>query len=533
MLCVASVLGGCDEQDFESDDFDVEAAELGDVEHRLNGVVDFGPGCTDAERDRVEEAMELILAAFNSGDDYVDCVKSALMTGDDGLTAEAIVRRLRENMPTRVNCAAEVCDRADAVGCAPVDISTESIALQKAYLANADLDSIAGVIIHEVAHNKGLNHPLDWFEPDSRFRAIRQAQECVRTGEPDGLLRTEAAGDTELARVGGAGGQPFELACPGGEVGRGLSVDSSFDHVNRLRLRCDVSSTGSRGSWKDSVWSRTRTCGAGDVLVGVRGRAGSMLGRLEMMCADEDDVIDENLALSSQVWLGGVASSGDAFERRCPAGMVVKRLRGRSGARIDQLQVGCEAYPTNARGPNQVQPILGSAVGSPIEQHCLGFGALTGLWGSAGGEVDRIGGRCVSTFTSWFGTPQLDVGSDVQGIEAVGGAGGSNFDDACPQGQAIVGVRGKAGARLGRVRAICADVAKWNNPSTSAPLHYTPYRGAGPSVGTYASRMCARGSYVVGLKTWASKTVHATPTVNGVAPVCRRLGVPMVVTPWW
>lgn len=530
VLSLFFLVAGCDEAESIDADWDAES-DASDGALRINGEVDFGPGCTPSEQGRISDAMGLITASLESSDDYLECVKSAVLTADDGATAEELVERLRENMPTSIECSDVVCNDPNTAGCAGVGIPTEDISLQRSYLLNADIESIAGLIVHEVGHNKGLGHPGTWFEPDSRFRAIRQLQECMRADEPAGLARDAAEGDTELARVGGEGGSPFELACPGGHIGRGLVVDSSSSYVNRLALRCDVSTTGSVGRFRDSIWSRNRTCPAGEVLVGVKGRAGSILGRLSMICADEDDVVAEQMTVGAQRWVGGNSQSGTDFERRCPAGMAVKRLRGRSGSRIDQLRVGCEAYPVSARGQNELQPVVGTTTGSPIEDHCMGFGVLTGIWGSSGGAVDRLGGRCLSTVSNFWGVPDLDDDAAYQSIEAVGGEGGNNFDDSCPTGQAVVGLRARTGSLVGRVQAICSDVSQWSSTSGTPAISYTPYRGTGG--GTTTNQICPQGKFVVGMRTWASKTVHATPTVNGFAPVCRRVGFPMVASPWW
>ncbi|MGH1344173.1 MAG: hypothetical protein ACRBN8_21620 [Nannocystales bacterium] len=494
---------------------------------RINGEIEFD-GCSAPEQSRIEDAMSIIMGKLHS-DAYLECVGDAFMTEDRGHLPEEVLARLRQDMPTLIECKDQVCGTDSAVGCAGVGISDERISVKRSYVMEAEVESVAGVILHEVAHNKNYNHPGSWFEPDSRFRAIRQVQECMRSGEPDGLLRSQAPGETELARIGGHGGSPFDLSCPPGRVSTGFRVDSSADHVNRIRMHCEGTDTGSVGAYYDSTSTRDRSCPAGQVVVGVRGATDNHIGNLTMLCASETAVENMETGYDSARWLGGGDFSGHAVERVCPAGMAVSAIHGRSGARIDQLRVVCQDHPTNPRGPNRYLTAAGSTAGSSERQFCSGYGAMVGLWGRAGGEVDRLGGRCRPTGSTFLGVPFID-GSEYQTLEARGGLGGEvNFDDQCPDGQLMVGLQVR-GDRVGRVRATCADPGAWVGGSSFPALSYTPYRGANTN-GTLRTRTCERGEFVVGLETWAGQTVHATPTAQGTRPICRRLGTQMQALP--
>ncbi|MBL4683596.1 MAG: hypothetical protein JKY37_03315 [Nannocystaceae bacterium] len=438
----SSVLVGCSSPE-------MEALEVDDLEPRINGETSIS-GCSAYEASKINDAVDYLVSTLDS-EEYSECLADAIPSGDKGDTVEDIIALLQENKPTAIRCRDAVCGSSSATGCAPVGINTESLDLQHDHVQSASVAQLAGTIVHEVMHNKGYQHflPADgWFEPDDRFRVVRQAQQCVSSGVPWGLPRSEAPGDTELARVGGNGGAPFELTCPGDGVVRGMQVDSSSRFVNRIRLTCDGGTSGSAGEWKDSRWAYNGRCLANQVVIGIYGSADSMFGQLGMLCASEDDVIEGVADIGTRRWLGGLSNVGHEFERTCPAGMAVKRLYGRSGARIDQLSVVCEEYPVSPRGPNNPLAIMGTAVGDRRVDRCIGFGAMTGLWGSAGGEVDRIGARCSPTNSSWLnGAVYLDESAGYQSIEAFGGQGGVRFglgdggSDQCPAGAALIAAR--------------------------------------------------------------------------------------------
>lgn len=77
----------------------------------------------------------------------------------------------------------------------------------------------------------------------------------------------------------------------------------------------------------------------------------------------------------------------------------------------------------------------------------------------------------------------------VTATAAAGGNGGSEFSLSCPGGLALVGIKGKAGALIDRVQAICGTVEGSAQTTTSA---------GGPG-GTDFERKCPVGKVVVGL----------------------------------
>lgn len=534
LLATTFLLAACQEP---ADDAGFDDTAVEDAQMRINGEV-ITAFCSEDEIEVIDDAMAYLVETLYD-DEYLACMNAAIISRDDGDIAEEIVPRLRANLPTIIACRDTVCNSPTMAGCAS-EWGGEFIELQSANLlasATADngIENLAGLIVHEVMHNRGYDHfePEEgWFEPEDRFTAVRQAEVCIaRAGEPNanvphGRSRTQTPGDTELARVGGNGGIPFEMECPGNDVVRGMLVDSSHSYVNRLRVRCDSGVSPSAGTWNDSFWAYDTSCLSGQVAIGVYGAADTIVGELGLICADEDEVTAGDVVSEYRPWLGGSNNAGYEFDRTCPDGMAVKRIYGRAGSRIDQLRIVCEDYPVAPRGHNNPLPVIGTAVGPSRAGHCIGFGAMTGLWGSAGAVIDRVGGTCTPTDAPfWSGVPTLSNDTAYQSIEAFGGRGGARFGtDKCPAGQALVGFEAKAGARVERLHGICAPLDQWSSDPDAVSPTYTLYHGGANGPGTWVEQTCSGGEFVVGMEVWASQTAYAGVTVNGIRPICRRLG---------
>ena len=98
-------------------------------------------------------------------------------------------------------------------------------------------------------------------------------------------------------------------------------------------------------------------------------------------------------------------------------------------------------------------------------------------------------------------------------LPAHGGGGGRPFSISCPNGHVLVGVRGKAGARIDRVSLVCVSLnadGSWNGKSSVAGA-------AGGGGGSEYSRECARGSAVSGI------VLETGGEVDAFNLACRRL----------
>jgi hypothetical protein len=91
----------------------------------------------------------------------------------------------------------------------------------------------------------------------------------------------------------------------------------------------------------------------------------------------------------------------------------------------------------------------------------------------------------------------------------------------------LVGVRVRSAERINQVSGICARPEEWSAGTPTPTRSMTPARGG--SGGRLRTLECPRKSYLVGLEVWSAKTVHATPTVQGMAPICRNLTLVQVI----
>ena len=144
--------------------------------------------------------------------------------------------------------------------------------------------------------------------------------------------------------------------------------------------------------------------------------------------------------------------------------------------------------------------------------------------------MDKLGGVCRTSTSGPFGVPKIGPDDSVHIVDGVGGDGGTRFGDNCPAGSALVGVRIRSAERLNQIAGICAVPSEWSSPASTPTRNMTPTRGAS-TTGTLRTLECPRKSYLVGLEVWAKRTVHATPTVQGMAPICRNLTLEQVAHP--
>jgi hypothetical protein len=80
----------------------------------------------------------------------------------------------------------------------------------------------------------------------------------------------------------------------------------------------------------------TMNCPSGKVLSGFRGRSGARLDQIQIYCSNTDGT---NSALEMATAGGG---GGGPYDENCPADSVLVELRGRSGTRVDGIQPICQ-----------------------------------------------------------------------------------------------------------------------------------------------------------------------------------------------
>lgn len=133
-------------------------------------------------------------------------------------------------------------------------------------------------------------------------------------------------------------------------------------------------------------------CGVDTVLIGVIGRKGEWLDRLQAKCTRVST--DGN-------WVGGLSTTGTAggsggtsFNVTCPTNTAVRGISGRFGWYVNRLVLRCR--PLGALGSNSTISAAGSQSGDQSfgVEYCPDGKLARGFHGRASGYVDRAGLIC-------------------------------------------------------------------------------------------------------------------------------------------
>jgi hypothetical protein len=418
---------------------------------------------------------------------------------------------------TKITCSSNLetscAGGYDWGGCAQIGISGEAVTIANQVINSPDypVPAKADLLAHELAHNYGHRHPSS-SENDGEYNwtVPSRVASCVRNSNslPAGESRTNGMpGEVELGYVGRFGGTPFEFAGSGSQFVSGLNVMANAT-INGLEVR--FSDAGNGESWSAragggaGVFNSRMCTHAGDVVVGVSGRARQIVNQLRVHCAPRT-----NLGAAYELTADGNAN-GTEFSTMCPAGKAVRQVRGRAGSSVDQIQLVCDEVGRSFSAdhiPHKVGPLFGSTSGSkPFSLRCSGNGAFSSLVGRSGSLVNRLGGMCTAT----GGTlPVTTRGPVHPAIPWLGGHGGGAFTNACPSGELMVGVRVRAGSAINAVGPICAPASDWDNYSTGA--HDLPLTGG--SSGSLSRQLCPSYQFLVGLELWGSDKINALQAV--------------------
>jgi hypothetical protein len=188
-------------------------------------------------------------------------------------------------------------------------------------------------------------------------------------GSPDLSSAADGAGalplptvqvGTTLVQHGGTGGTATTDLCPQNEVligyrgtlgmnGRDLVVNGVEGQCGRLAVAgigpyALTTNAGDRlprrGS--DATMTFTALCAANQVVVGLQGRAGTVLDQLQLQCAPLSTTTLDSLSIGATTLLppaGG--TGGSAFQATCPAGQVARGQDTNSGNVIDAFALVC------------------------------------------------------------------------------------------------------------------------------------------------------------------------------------------------
>ena len=239
-------------------------------------------------------------AAYIPGSRLKACIADSFMSNIpfSGHPLEAWVA-FTPAVTTRIRCtssnnfAGEECGDGtpDWWGCA----AFQPFGFEKIILANIAINDptlsdavIAGLIAHELQHNYGAMHERLAAE-EYDMTVNQRVRACVGNNNrlPNAESRTIGMpGEVELSYYGSGGGAPFEQFCSfngATAFATGLTVRSG-DKIDALALECPNPAFGGTVNLLVGGGGGTlrpaRTCAAGEVFVGVRGRAGGTIDNL-------------------------------------------------------------------------------------------------------------------------------------------------------------------------------------------------------------------------------------------------------------
>jgi hypothetical protein len=182
--------------------------------------------CRAAQLAKLQEAGNFLSDRIceEGGWRMYQCLDDAFLSNVNGhRTASEILDQLRTPGQTIIECTDSFHDRCGGghewLGCAYVGISGERLEIANHFLLDPNVSeaAIAGVIAHEIAHNRGHNHNgLGPGEYD--LTATQQVRACVSnlspSGEPDpfGPRRSSIPVEVELGPAGHMGGSPLRTS---------------------------------------------------------------------------------------------------------------------------------------------------------------------------------------------------------------------------------------------------------------------------------------------------------------------------------
>jgi hypothetical protein len=183
-------------------------------------------GCSAAEEATICTAMAYAVdVLYNRSGDYLACLKNAFMSPNEGRTPEYILRRLKDNMSTNMKCADTCANTTNWQACAPVDVSNEQMTWNHTYLASGyAVSDYAGTLVHEIAHNKGFQHPMSLGMADYDFTVNEQVESCMEDFTTNWAARDLLQGETELAHVGHNDGSWVDITSSSGGYLRSATV---------------------------------------------------------------------------------------------------------------------------------------------------------------------------------------------------------------------------------------------------------------------------------------------------------------------
>ena len=209
----------------------------------LVGVVTYG-NCTADEQAKLGAAVSLLVETTGTqfsgpGPEYAryeSCLASASFVENGGWSGVQIAAALRTNTMTGIWCANLP---SNTVAQAKVNqfFNNEELEFNRAFLPSMSPAAVAGVIGHELMHNRGFTHSANPF--GSTFYPLtvpEQVNACIRTGVPNSIPGLPSSGGNMIVSDVSS-----ELA---------MEAEGSTSHGAYLRLVSNCSAQNRDCTWR-------------------------------------------------------------------------------------------------------------------------------------------------------------------------------------------------------------------------------------------------------------------------------------------
>jgi hypothetical protein len=499
-----------------SDEFGTLAAPL-----RQTGSPTY-VNCSGADLTTAQQAFGIVrnrLWNATSSAQFNSCMKKSIMSATFTYP-EQMLALLRQDVPTTIECLTGCVDDNGAPVCCGSGngSSSETIYLGDCTFNYADTreanegipneNIVADLLIHELTHTKGQyllprgnGHP----GPEA---PVNGTGDCV-----------EGCSERQMAVTNVASSCLFDTT----------PMDWNYATAPNFIPDRDVMATQTgevtlapAGTFYNTQQPAENHCFIPEKGIGIVGRSGSSIDALGMFCRDGSGVEGANAPTG--------ASTGTAFQYKCPANEVLVGLRGTAGWWIHSVQPVCALSTSVAAGgqaSNVSPPSFGGTGAHAFERLCPPFQIVKGTRLRTNDVVRTIDVLC----------QRHDALRDAYttGTTRLGGTGGATIDDDhCPSRSVmdkLWGVGDDVNNRLLRLGAGCAKVSNscqgceiTVSSSSNNVNHMTPFRGFQPVEDTGVGRTAAcsgTDSVLVGLTAWSSG--GAVRAVRGICAASASL----------
>ncbi len=181
-IAATAIISGCVAATGElgdEDDWDGELGTTSALEESLTAGFTLS-GCSNAEAQKIYAAMSVLLdevsVNYNS---LLSCVSQAVLLEYRGHTPRKIVDNLASAQVTAIQCAALP---PSVAGEAPISISSSKMKVDRQFIAATNANTLAGLIAHELLHNRGYNHTVNPFGTKYHNLTVnQQVRRCIET----------------------------------------------------------------------------------------------------------------------------------------------------------------------------------------------------------------------------------------------------------------------------------------------------------------------------------------------------------------